>query len=968
MQSSGGTASPHMAREFPVRLLESGPAGGGLATAFFGDQAGHRDVISFDMGGTTAKACLIQAGKPDVAPMMEAARVHRFKKGSGLPIKAPVIDMIEIGAGGGSIARVDQLGLLKVGPRSAGADPGPACYGLGGKEPTVTDANLLLGYLDADFFLGGRMHLDRAAAEAAMARVAEPLRLSTLEAAWGVYTIVCESMAAAARVHIVEKGRDPRRYAMVGFGGAGPAHAARVARRAELLTRENLDAVKAAFATEYTRLYPHLYTGTVIQAINWRVLCAGPAPNIRAADIHVANPDSVTEPRLDSTPRPLIKARRRAWFAESGGWAETPVYDRYALRPGDALEGPVIVEERESTTVVPPGDRLAVDDGLNLRLTIGRNTSQEPLHTAALPLAQAMAPIERDPIGLEIMWSRLVNLAEECWLTGWRTAFSLIIGEAQDFACEILDARGNSLAHSPRAMPVFNLTLPLAVKAILARFPVKTLQPGDILITNDPWICAGHLFDVAIVTPVFRDGKVVAIIGTIGHVADIGGTKDSLNAREIYEEGFQIPPMKLYRAGVLNEDLVTLLAENVRKSEQVIGDIHAMVSANASGARRLLDFMTEYGLEDLEALATVIQNRAEAAMREAIGRVPDGVYASEIWSDGMGTPQRLPVEIVVRGDAITVDFEGAPPQAPRGGSNCTFGYAAAHTTYPLKCILSPAVPANAGSYRPFTVTAPEGSILNCTKPMAVNTRTRTGWYIAPNLFMALARAVPQQVQAFTGLPASLLAYGVGPDGRVYNDHLFQGGGQGASARGDGKSALLWPTSAANTSVELFETRTPVLVLEKGLVADTGGAGRHRGGLGQIVRVRKLFHDGQPTLASLHPDGVMTRTPGLFGGRPGGAVRGVMLDPAGRVVHDYGIGALVTLSAPDQILEIRLAGGAGYGDPLDRPVDEGQRDLDLGYVTAEGTERDYGCVLVNGGVDPAATAARRVALKSDGRPS
>ena len=517
-------------------------------------------------------------------------------------------------------------------------------------------------------------------------------------------------------------------------------------------------------------------------------------------------------------------------------------------------------------------------------------------------------------------------------------------------------------------MPVFNLTLPLAVKAILARFPVETLKPGDILTTNDPWICAGHLFDMAIVTPVFRDGTVVAIIGTIGHVTDIGGTKDSLNAREIYEEGFQIPPMKLYRAGVLNEDLMTLLAENVRKSEQVIGDIHAMVSANASGARRLLDFMTEYGLEDLEALATVIQNRAEAAMREAIGRVPDGVYASEIWSDGMGTPQRLPVEIVVRGDAITVDFAGAPPQALRGGSNCTFGYAAAHTTYPLKCILSPGVPANAGSYRPFTVVAPEGSIMNCAKPMAVNTRTRTGWYIAPNIFMALARAIPNQVQAFTGLPASLLAYGVGPDGRVYNDHLFQGGGQGAWAHGDGKSALLWPTSAANTSVELFETRTPVLVLEKGLVADTGGAGCHRGGLGQVVRVRKLLDDGLPTLASLHPDGVLTRTPGLFGGRPGGPVRGVMLDPAGGVVHDYGIGALVTLAAPDQILELRLAGGAGYGDPLDRPTDEVQRDLDRGYITAEGAERDYGCVPGDGGIDTVATAARRIRLKSGGRPS
>src|SRR5438445_4097725 len=209
MQSAGGTASPRMAREFPVRLLESGPAGGGLATAFFGDQAGHRDVISFDMGGTTAKACLIRAGKPDVAPMMEAARVHRFKRGSGLPIKAPVIDMIEIGAGGGSIARIDEVGLLRVGPHSAGAAPGPACYGNSGTEPTVTDANLVLGFYDPAFFLGGRMQLDVATARTALKKIAEPLGLSIEAAAEGVHAVVTEAMAAAARVHLVEKGKDP---------------------------------------------------------------------------------------------------------------------------------------------------------------------------------------------------------------------------------------------------------------------------------------------------------------------------------------------------------------------------------------------------------------------------------------------------------------------------------------------------------------------------------------------------------------------------------------------------------------------------------------------------------------------------------------------------------------------------------------------------------------------------------------
>jgi 5-oxoprolinase (ATP-hydrolysing)/N-methylhydantoinase A len=261
--------------------------------------------------------------------------------------------------------------------------------------------------------------------------------------------------------------------------------------------------------------------------------------------------------------------------------------------------------------------------------------------------------------------------------------------------------------------------------------------------------------------------------------------------------------------------------------------------------------------------------------------------------------------------------------------------------YPLKCILSPDVPSNAGCYRPFRVTAPEGSILNCVKPASVNVRTRTGWYIAPNLFMALAGAVPGQVQAFTGLPASITLYGQGPDGRFYSDHLFQGGGQGASARGDGKSALLWPTSAANTSVELFETRTPILVLEKRYLEDSGGPGRHRGGLGQVVRVRKLVDDGRPAYAGLFPDGVLTRTAGLFGGKPGGAVRGVLLDEAGAVVKDYGVGSLVTLERPDQILELRLAGGAGYGDPRERAPELIQRDLDDGYVTARGVAKDYG---------------------------
>lgn len=231
MVSSGGIVTLDTAIRFPVRLLESGPAAGALAAAQFGAATGHADLLSFDMGGTTAKFCIIDHGQPLIAYEFEVDRRYRFKKGSGLPIKVPVIEMIEIGAGGGSIARVDALGLLKVGPDSAGAEPGPVCYGRGGTEPTVTDADLVLGYLDPDYFLGGQLTLDLPAArEAIKQRIAEPLGLSVEDAAWGIHQIVNESMANAARIHTLERGKDPRRFPVFAFGGAGPVHGFRIAK------------------------------------------------------------------------------------------------------------------------------------------------------------------------------------------------------------------------------------------------------------------------------------------------------------------------------------------------------------------------------------------------------------------------------------------------------------------------------------------------------------------------------------------------------------------------------------------------------------------------------------------------------------------------------------------------------------------------------------------------------------------
>jgi 5-oxoprolinase (ATP-hydrolysing) len=454
MLSAGGTATSDTAGEQPVRLLESGPAAGALAAGFYGRLSGVQDLLSFDMGGTTAKACLLQQGRAAVVHQLEVARVHRFKKGSGLPVIVPVMDMIEIGAGGGSLAWIDELGLLKVGPHSAGASPGPACYGLGGQEPTVTDANLLLGYLNPGYFLGGRMALDVGASRRAVARVAEALQLSATQAAWGIYSVVNENMAAAARIHLIEKGKDPRRYTMVAFGGAGPAHAGRVARilgmrrviiplaagvtsalgclaaplsfefvralpgrldetdwgavaalfaeleqqgRAVLrdagvapqamtlaraadmrlvgqiheitvplpagtLAAEGVPVIQQTFYRLYRELYSRAYERLPIQVVNWRLVAAGPAPSIRL-ERRAAVPGVTAEAAL--------KGHRRAYFPEAGGFVEAPVYDRYRLSPSSRVRGPAVLEERESTVVLSPGDEAHTDEYLNLIVQVG---------------------------------------------------------------------------------------------------------------------------------------------------------------------------------------------------------------------------------------------------------------------------------------------------------------------------------------------------------------------------------------------------------------------------------------------------------------------------------------------------------------------------------------------------------------------------------------------------------------------
>jgi 5-oxoprolinase (ATP-hydrolysing) len=434
MQSSGGTAEPAVMAELPVRLLESGPAGGALAAAWLGETCGLGDLLSFDMGGTTAKACLIEHGRPAVVAELEVARADRFRRGSGMPVRTPTIDLIEIGAGGGSIARVDRLGLLKVGPESAGADPGPACYGRGGREPTVTDANLLLGYLGEASFLGGRMRLDSGAARAAVGELASRVGLDLVAAAWGVHQLVNQNMAAAARMHVLERGRDPRRLTLVAFGGAGPAHAAAVAKLLgirRVIVPYGAGATSAlGFLAAPQTLELGVSRPCLLDEAPWQEIEAlydrlegeatrvipGPVSFRRLADmrflgqVHELSVPLADDPaeafrtayrqrfgrvpngfriqvltwRLAAEgPRPHLRvapphsgagagpyATREVFFPATG-FVRCAVYRRGDLATGQVVTGPAVVEEDESTTVLGPGDRLEVDGARNLWLTVG---------------------------------------------------------------------------------------------------------------------------------------------------------------------------------------------------------------------------------------------------------------------------------------------------------------------------------------------------------------------------------------------------------------------------------------------------------------------------------------------------------------------------------------------------------------------------------------------------------------------
>ena len=538
-----------------------------------------------------------------------------------------------------------------------------------------------------------------------------------------------------------------------------------------------------------------------------------------------------------------------------------------------------------------------------------------------------------DPITLEILWSRLIAIADEAAATLVRTSFSTILRESNDYACGILDAHGYSLADNTQSIPSFVGTLPRTCRWILERIPPAGLEPGDVLITNDPWLATGHLPDVTMFTPIFHGGRLVAFAGMIGHMPDIGGTLWSADAQEMFEEGLRIPPCRLMRRGEVNPDVYRFIEANVRVPGQVWGDLQALMAAGETAARRIHEFLQDQGMHDLSALAQAIQGRAEASMRQAIREARDGVYAYTLESDGYDAPLKICATITIRGDEVTVDYAGTSPQINRG-LNCVMNYTYAYTCYPLKCALDPLTPKNEGSFRPFTITAPEGSLLNPRFPAPVNARQITGHLLGCAVFGALAPALPQRVIADSGSAPTCRALFSGrlPSGQKFSFILFANGGMGARPDRDGLSTTPFPTNSTCASIEVMENLAPLIVWKKELLADSGGPGLWRGGLGQEILLEVMATE--PLAVSLISDRRHHPALGLFGGLPGGPVHFVLND--GQFIHPKARSAL----KPGDRLTIRYAGGGGYGPPDRRDRDRVLADLRHGYITERAAREIY----------------------------
>ncbi|MCC4246939.1 hydantoinase B/oxoprolinase family protein [Stappia indica] len=536
-----------------------------------------------------------------------------------------------------------------------------------------------------------------------------------------------------------------------------------------------------------------------------------------------------------------------------------------------------------------------------------------------------------DPIAVGIYWDRLISITDEIVNTLVRTSFSTNVRESYDLSCLLFDGRGRMLAQGSYSVPSFTGTAPATLQHMLKRFPPETLSPGDVVITNDPWLGTGHMFDINVMQPIFRNGRIVGYCMSISHLPDIGGRGFSAVAREVYEEGLRLPVLKLIEKGQVSELILELFRCNVRAPEETIGDLMANASATSVGGRMLLEFMDEYGIDDISEIADVIISQSETAIRDELRKIPDGCYENAILVEGVEGTVRLACAVHIADGRARIDFSGSCDAVP-SAINVPVCYTHAMACYAIKCLTTPGIPNNLGSVTPVEVTAREGSILNPVHPSPTGGRHVIGHYVAPLVFGALAGVMPDRVQADSGMLNLINVQGRNREGREVSSIFFACGGFGALKGIDGAPTTPSPSNMTSIPIEVWERLTSMTVLAKRLLPDSGGPGEFRGGLGQEIVLR---NDSPHPLTVSCLSGRTEFPPlGMLGGEPG-KLREISIN--GEVVHPKGRYVL----AQGDTMTIHEAGGGGFGDPKQRSREAVLADVRNGFVSLQAAREIYG---------------------------
>src|SRR5436190_8061271 len=563
-------------------------------------------------------------------------------------------------------------------------------------------------------------------------------------------------------------------------------------------------------------------------------------------------------------------------------------------------------------------------------------------------------------IHLQIMWSRLIAVVEEQAQTLVRTAFSTTVREAGDLSAGVFDRDGNMLAQAVTGTPGHVNSMAAAVKHFLDAFPLKTMRPGDHYITNDPWLTCGHLHDLTVVSPTFLRGEPVGLFASTVHVVDIGGLGMGPDGRQVDRDGLSLPLVAVARGGRMNEDLLRVIRANVREPLQVEGDVYALAACNDEGSRRLVETMEEFGIANLDRLGEHIIETSRQATIEAIGKLKKGSYKNSLTMDGYDRPLTLAAEMTIGQDGIHVDFTGTSP-ASAFGINVVLNYTTAYTAFGVKCLVAPEVPNNAGSLASITVSAPEGCLLNAKRPRAVAARHTVGHMLPDVVFGCLHQVMEGGVpaegasslwnpQIYGGADVQD-ELGAETDAPPFSTVIFHCGGTGARPGKDGLDVTAFPSGVRTIPVEATESVAPVMFRRREFREGSGGAGRFRGGLGQIIELGGA--DGTPVALLCNFERINNPARGRDGGGKGAPGRVTL--GSGKPIRSKG---RQTVAGGD-FIRLELPGGGGFGDPRTRDPDQVAADVADGLITRETAESAYRVALTaDGAVDPAATTQLR----------